>query len=112
SLAPGLRMRLDTRIAAERWLMVSGVYHPALTRAFRRHVPVGGYCLDAGANLGYFTLRFAHWVGPAGRVAAFEPNPAMVERIRQNVDVNSFRNVEIVLKAVHDRVGQVEFYVA
>lgn len=104
-------MHVDTSVSAERWLLLSGAYHPALSRVLQQHVPIGGYCIDAGANLGFFTIQFAHWVGPSGRVAAFEPNPAMVERVRQNVNINGFTHVDIVPKAIHDQPGIIQFYI-
>ncbi len=110
-LSNGVRMHVDTTISAERWLMLSGSYHPALGYVLQQQVPAGGYCIDAGANLGFFTVQLAHWVGPSGQVAAFEPNPAMVERIRQNVNANGYAHVDVVPKALHDETGVIQFYV-
>jgi len=42
----------------------------------------GDVVVDAGASYGLFTARFARLVGPAGRVHAFEPNPARHARLR------------------------------
>jgi FkbM family methyltransferase len=36
-------------------------------------VPDGAVAIDVGANVGFFTIRFARWVGAAGRVIAIEP---------------------------------------
>jgi FkbM family methyltransferase len=36
-------------------------------------VPAGSLVIDVGANVGFFTLRFARWVGAAGKVIAIEP---------------------------------------
>ena len=36
-------------------------------------VPPGSLVIDVGANVGFFTLRFAKWVGAQGRVIAIEP---------------------------------------
>src|SRR5437868_9451316 len=36
-------------------------------------VAKGSTVVDVGANIGFFTLRFAEWVGPDGRVVAIEP---------------------------------------
>ncbi len=43
----------------------------------REHVGLGQTCLNLGANAGIYTICLAQWVGPEGRVFAFEPNPAM-----------------------------------
>ncbi len=39
----------------------------------RAYVPEGGFVIDVGANVGFFTERFARWVGAEGRVLALEP---------------------------------------
>jgi FkbM family methyltransferase len=38
-------------------------------------VEEGATVVDIGANIGFFTRRFASWVGEAGRVIALEPEP-------------------------------------
>jgi FkbM family methyltransferase len=40
----------------------------------RGFVPDGSLVVDVGANIGFFTLRFAEWVGADGRVIAIEPD--------------------------------------
>ena len=40
----------------------------------RALVPAGSLVVDVGANVGFFTRRFAAWVGDAGRVVAIEPD--------------------------------------
>lgn len=44
--------------------------------ALRAHVPGGALVIDVGANVGFFTERFARWAGPKGRVVAIEPEAA------------------------------------
>jgi FkbM family methyltransferase len=39
----------------------------------RAYAPEGALIIDVGANIGFFTERFARWVGEAGRVIAIEP---------------------------------------
>ncbi|MGE4064194.1 MAG: FkbM family methyltransferase [Rhodospirillaceae bacterium] len=38
-------------------------------------VPAGSTVVDIGANIGFFTRRFAKWVGGEGLVIALEPEP-------------------------------------
>jgi FkbM family methyltransferase len=37
-------------------------------------IPAGSTVIDVGANVGFFTRRFARWVGDQGRVIAIEPD--------------------------------------
>lgn len=48
----------------------------------------GDVAIDAGSCWGETTMYFAHEVGPAGRVAAFEFVPSNLEVLQRNVDIN------------------------
>jgi FkbM family methyltransferase len=39
----------------------------------RELVPAGSLVIDVGANVGFFSLRFAEWVGDRGKVISVEP---------------------------------------
>ena len=39
----------------------------------REFVPSGSLVIDVGANVGFFSLRFAKWVGDGGQVISIEP---------------------------------------
>jgi len=43
---------------------------------------------DIGANVGYYTVLFAHWVGPAGHVVAFEPDADNFGFLERNCEIN------------------------
>src|SRR5215207_10049861 len=112
ALEDGLRMRIDTRQPPERGIFFAGDRHRAVTTAMRQHVPPGAFCMDIGANIGFYTLKLAHFAGAAGRVAAFEANPNLIKRIQENIALNHINTVDIVPKAVSQTEGQVQFYVA
>ena len=111
-LPDGLLMRIDTHLPAERMVMVSGLYQPALAYLLQQHTPPGAYCLDLGANIGFFTLKLAHWVGRRGRVAAFEANPQMAARVRHNVALNHQTWVDVINRPVDRQARQASFYLA
>jgi len=62
----------------------------------------GSTAADIGAGVGYFTWRLAERVGPGGKVYANDIQPAMLERLRQNMAARGIHNVETVLGAVDD----------
>src|SRR5207245_8195 len=41
-----------------------------------------------GANIGFYSVLFSRWVGPAGRVLAYEPDPENVRLLEKNVVEN------------------------
>jgi FkbM family methyltransferase len=45
----------------------------------------GDVVIDAGANVGYFTMLFSDLVGPYGHVHAFEPMPATFSLLSKNL---------------------------
>jgi FkbM family methyltransferase len=67
---------------------------------------------DIGANVGFFTVIAARLVGPDGSVYAFEPVPKNAAYIQLNVDLNRFRNVTVVSKAVSAAPGQGQLWLA
>jgi len=52
--------------------------------------------IDAGANLGIFSLLASKKVGPGGRVYAFEPISENRELLRKTIELNGARNIEII----------------
>lgn len=69
--------------------------------AFRGAVPEGAAVLDIGANVGAYSILFARWAGPRGRVFAFEPDPAAFEGLVAHVALNHMAGcVEPLAQAV------------
>jgi len=60
------------------------------------------WCVDVGANYGYYTLLMAAACGPECRVVACEPNPLLAETyLPRNLALNGFQDrVEVCPKAV------------
>jgi FkbM family methyltransferase len=56
----------------------------------------GETVLDAGANIGDFTIQASIMAGPEGNVVAVEPNPRVLPYLEWNLKVNRCSNVEIV----------------
>jgi FkbM family methyltransferase len=75
--------------------------------ALRSCVPTRSTVIDVGANIGFFTARFARWTGPGGRVIAIEPealNRASLEARVRRAGLSGI--VECVAAAAADRVGE------
>jgi ubiquinone/menaquinone biosynthesis C-methylase UbiE len=62
----------------------------------------GSTVADVGAGSGYFTVRLARLVGPAGKVYANDLQQGMLDIIRRRVEQDGIRNVELVLGSVDD----------
>lgn len=64
--------------------------HPAPLKVF----------IDAGANIGVFTVAAAKHIGNRGMVAAFEPQTAIFNALAANVALNGLGNVRVFNEAV------------
>ena len=65
----------------------------------------GDVVLDAGANIGCFSLLAARKVGDSGLVISVEPGSRNYRRLISNIDANGFKNV-IAVRAALDRVSR------
>ncbi len=71
-------------------------------------VATGSTVLDVGANIGFFSLYFARWVGPEGRVIAIEPETRNIASLRRRVARAEMSGVVTCIHAAAaDRSGQV-----
>ena len=103
TLPGGERVRLSARCRQLSW-------NPEEYEAFRRIVRPGFTVLDVGANVGAYTVLFAQWAGPAGRVIAFEPAPASIAGLRRQLQLNGLAGrVDVVEAAVAGTVGTASF---
>lgn len=80
-------------------------YEAAFDEAIFAAITPGDMIWDVGANIGYYTAKFADATGPQGHVFAFEPFPATVARLRDAV--SSYANVTILPKALGSRCERV-----
>jgi FkbM family methyltransferase len=77
-----LPLRLEIPYEAMVWLRLE---EEAELVALRRLLRPGDTFVDCGANIGLWTLVAGTAIGGGGQVYAFEPNPAVVGRLRENV---------------------------
>lgn len=78
-------LEVDPRETIGRAIWTTGIYDLAVSEALWRLTRPGDVVVDAGANIGYMTGLLGVRAGAAGRVLAFEPHPAVCERLRGNV---------------------------
>jgi FkbM family methyltransferase len=74
----------------------------------------GSTCVDAGANMGHYTLFLANRVGPGGRVFSFEPSPRYADLISQSVALNAFEGRVVVDRRAlfHSSAQKMTFYLS
>lgn len=101
----GIRFELDLSNFTER-----GIYFrncDALeTRFLQRVVKPGWVAIDAGANVGYYSLLFSKLVGPGGLVYAFEPSNLIWGKLSKTIALNSPTNLRAFKLALSDACGK------
>jgi FkbM family methyltransferase len=77
----------------------------------RQLLSPGDIFVDAGANVGLFSLAAAERVGPTGKVIAIEPAPSTYSKLIENVKLNGFTWVETHADALAEKAGTKELIV-
>jgi FkbM family methyltransferase len=71
----------------------------------RERLGPGDTFVDAGANIGFFSIFAARLVGLTGKVIAIEMMPYMAAILRSHAALNECSNIQVVETAVSDRGG-------
>ena len=103
----GYTFYCDIRDSVAREVCFTGRYEPQETQIAARILRAGMMVVDVGANWGYFSLAAAHWVGHAGRVISFEPEPRLFAILQANVARNALGQVSLRRLAVAAAAGRV-----
>ena len=86
--------------AVSRSLRIYGEWAENEISFLRRLIPSGGTAVDVGAYVGTHTLAFSRFVGSAGSVVSFEPQPDTFKLLEANVANNHVSNVRLENAAV------------
>ena len=91
-------------------LSINKSYEEFETKLVKDIIKEGNVVVDIGANIGYFTLIFSRLVGRKGEVFAFEPEPNNFNLLKKNIEINDYKNVNLINKAVSNKSGKIELY--
>ena len=72
----------------------------------------GDVFIDVGSNIGLFSLIASKIVGDKGKVICFEPSPLTYTRLKENVTINNFNNLDVRNLGLSDSIGELTFYVS
>jgi FkbM family methyltransferase len=107
-LPNGCRVDCDLREHVQRHIYFLGAYEPLETYLFTRLLEPGMTVIDAGANVGQYTLLAATAVGPFGAVHAFEPVPNTFARLGHHIQINKLTNIHAYRVALWHEPGTVQ----
>lgn len=87
------QMYLDKQEYIDR-VISQGRFEPETTRWISDFLGKGDVFFDVGANVGFFTLIAASKVGVSGSVKAFEPTTYAMAKLKKNISLNKYDNIE------------------
>lgn len=91
----GISYELDLTEVIDSAIYFNQSREPHTTNALKRLCKPGMIVIDIGANVGSHTLPLAKSVGNKGKVYAIEPVPWALDKLRKNLALNHFTNVQI-----------------
>jgi FkbM family methyltransferase len=92
------------------YLFGKGLTESREVSTLRSLIRPGMVIADIGANIGFYTLQMANWVGPAGRILAFEPDPYIFRQLERRVRASQLSNIDVHQLALSDRTGNATLY--
>lgn len=78
----------------------------------QRYIRPGDTFIDIGTNVGLFSLHASKTMGHSGRVISFEPSSPTIERLKENIALNDFTNIEVIAKGLSSQPGFLDLVVA
>jgi FkbM family methyltransferase len=107
-LAPhGYVMALSLDDWMERFAAFTGLYYAIETvGTVAALLKPGDAFVDVGSNIGFVSLVARRQVGESGSIFCIEPNPRLVERLRQCLDSNGIQNATVLNVALGDQAGE------
>lgn len=110
TLHNGIRLQVDLdRVVQHTIFWLDGDMEPQLEWVIRELLPVGGTCVDCGANCGLIGLlarRLRH-----ARVLFLEPHPRLADDIRRNIQLNKWEDAcHLVEAAASDAEGEATLF--
>jgi FkbM family methyltransferase len=106
----GFKMRLDPKECVDTNLWFTPhLYDRAEINSLLPEFPFQGVLLDVGANIGFWSLRFASTF-PQASIYAIEANPSTFQVLCENIQINKFHNITPLHVGVSDSFGELPLY--
>lgn len=92
-------------------LIADGFWEIWITAMIVKAIEPGMVCIDAGANIGYYTIIMADMASWAGKVIAAEPAPSTFEFLQKNKRLNDEGHIQLLNVAFGAEAGTASFFV-
>lgn len=103
-LTLGASMELDLNDHVARQIYYFGAYEPIDAYLFFNLAKPGDVFIDAGTNIGFYSIMMAKKVAPNGKVHSFEPIPQNYDLFLRNVELSKVNsNIQKIPKALWNK---------
>jgi FkbM family methyltransferase len=106
-IAPGLTVELLPEGELAQFLFFGPLFEQTELRLIAALLKPDMTFIDAGANVGLYSVLAARRVGSNGTVWAFEPSAATFDLLRRNLTLNQVNNVAAEQLALSDAEGEI-----
>jgi FkbM family methyltransferase len=87
----------------------NGDHEPWIQELLKSELRPGDCFYDVGAHTGFFCLIASRFIGPSGKIVAFEPDPENAAALKANLAKNGITQVTVEEAAVWSSAGHVTF---
>lgn len=101
--------KIDSGVSVD--LMVNKLREPFMTLAMQSILMPDDVVVDIGANVGYYALQEARLVCPKGHVYAIEPVGDSIETLKNNIELNGYKNISVYQMACGAENGKTEIHI-
>jgi FkbM family methyltransferase len=93
-----------------RSLVEEGYWDPTISGLMEQVLRPGMTFVDAGANIGWFSVLGSRLVGPGGRVFSVEPDPLNLSILRANLERHGCSNTTVLPVAAWSKRDELDFH--
>jgi FkbM family methyltransferase len=107
-----MRLRLHDNVSEKRILFTPQFFDAAELALLKTRARSGFCLLDIGANAGIYSLFVASCCKDEAQIIAIEPQPVMLQRLRENISLNGFNSISVKPIALSDQLGEITFHLS
>ena len=96
-----INLRLSEHM--QRRIFWMGYYNMQIVSLLKKILNEKMVFIDIGANIGEISLVAAKYIGPKGKVIAFEPVNSIAYELQRNLEKNNYTHATVITKGVSDR---------
>lgn len=109
-LENGIKIRTDIFSTRELELGSGKDSEEKIKKVFLQNIEEGDLVIDCGAKIGEYTLIASKKIKDSGKIFAFEPFKESALKLKNNLELNNFKNCQIIEMAISNFKGKAIFY--